>query len=52
MAALPSFAKGTSAAALVALNAEHERRFAANPQLRARFEERKSHFLAFMAPTR
>lgn len=41
-----------SAASLVALNAEHERRFAADPQLRARFEERRSHFLAFMAPTR
>ena len=28
------------------------RRFAADPALRARFEERKAHFLRFMQPTR
>lgn len=41
-----------SSQAMVALHMEQERRFAANPAVRARFEERKAHFLRFMQPTR
>lgn len=40
----------TTPGALLALRAEHERRFAADPALRARFEERKANFLSFMQP--
>ena len=41
-----------SSQAMVALHREQERRFAASPEMRARFEERKAHFLRFMKPTR
>lgn len=37
-----------SASSLLALQAEHERRFARDASLRSRFEERKAHFLRFM----
>jgi len=37
-----------SIVALAALKAEQERRFAADPAARARFDERVAHFLSFM----
>jgi len=40
-----------TAGAIIALQAEQERRFAADPAARARFEERKAHFIGFMKPT-
>lgn len=42
----------TSPKELLALHAEQERRFTADPALRARFEERKAHFIGFMKPAR
>lgn len=36
----------------LALHREQERRLAAHPEMRARFEERKAHFVSFMKPTR
>jgi len=44
--------KITSAAALIALRAEQERRLDADPAARAHFEERKAHFIRFMKPLR
>jgi len=41
-----------SSQAMITLHMEQERRFAADPAVRARFEERKAHFLRFMQPTR
>jgi hypothetical protein len=38
-----------TAASLQALHAEQERRMVADPALRARFEERRAHFLRFAA---